>query len=201
MAPGPVGIPGGDATEEHQKRTSTQWIGNQKMSLHAFCVAEVSLSGDALGGEVTTMRRLLLWTIFMAVLVWAGTSSATSDEPFIRVSTSPDEIDLGTAIFFAGIHEVPGALTVEVESNCWHGPIIISTTPLERQGGGLIEPDDIFVRTPGMGRYVSLKKPVVILPTAAGSQEVVVDFKVHAGLKNPSGQYKGMITLTIVPPV
>jgi hypothetical protein len=147
------------------------------------------------------MKRLVTWTIVVALVGLAGTTRATSIKPFISVSTSSDELDLGTAVFFAGIHEVPGALTVEVESNCWHGPIVISTTPLERYGGGRIEPDDIFVRTPEMGRYVSLKKPVVILPTAAGSQEVVLDFKVHAGLKNPAGQYKGMITLTIVPPV
>jgi hypothetical protein len=130
-----------------------------------------------------------------------GTTSATSTKPFIRVSTSPDELNLGLAKLFAGIHEVQDALKVEVESNCWHGPIVMTMTSLEHPRGSRIEPDDIFVRTPKTGGYVSLKKPVVILPTSEGPQEVVLDFKVHAGVNKPSGQYKGMITLTIVPPV
>lgn len=172
------------------------------------------------------MKRFLIWTILVVLIGSTGTISArskstrrahqgpmsimsagaiitksTSTVPFIRIITSPDEIDLGTAVFFAGVHEVPGALKVQVDANCMHGPVVISTTPLERQGGGQIEPDDIFVRAPITGGYVSLKKPVVILPSAPGSQEVEVDFKVHAGTNHPSGQYKGIITLTIAPPV
>jgi len=147
------------------------------------------------------MKRIVLWTILVALTGSAGIASTASNKPFIRVSTTPDELDLGTAIFFAGIHEVPGALKVEVESNCLHGPILISTTPLERRGGGSIKREDIFVRIPAIGDYISLKKPVVIMPTSAGPREVILDFKVHAGLDNPSGQYEGMITLTIVPPV
>ncbi|OHB74666.1 MAG: hypothetical protein A2Z25_09290 [Planctomycetes bacterium RBG_16_55_9] len=150
---------------------------------------------------MTTMKRLVTWTILVAMLGSAGTTGAKSIEPFIKVSTSPDEVDLGTAVFFAGVHEVSGALKVLVESNCLHGPVVMSTTALERRGGGLIKPDDIFVRASGTGKYVSLEKPVVIVPTAEGSQQVVLDFKVQAGLNNPSGQYNGMITLTVVPPV
>lgn len=147
------------------------------------------------------MKRIVLWTILVALTGSAGIASTVENKPFIRVSTTPDELDLGTANFFAGIHEVPGALKVEVESNCLHGPILISTTPLERRGGGFIKQDDIYVRIPKITDYVSLKKPVVIMSTSAGPQEVVLDFKVNAGLDNPSGQYQGTIILTIVPPV
>lgn len=147
------------------------------------------------------MRRFVIWTILVVLLGSAGTTYSTSNKPFIRVETTPDELDLGTAVFFDGVHEALGALKVEVEANCWHGPILISTTPLKRLGGGVIEPADIFVRTSRIGHYVSLKKPVVILPTALGSENVVLDFKVHGGLNKPSGHYNGMITLTIVPPV
>ncbi|MFC1634625.1 hypothetical protein ACFL5Z_07255 [Planctomycetota bacterium] len=147
------------------------------------------------------MKKIVIWTILVALLGSAGTTRATSNKPFFRITTSPDEIDFGTAIFFDGVHEVLGALKVEVEANCWHGPILISTTPLQRRGGGQIEPADIFVRTSKIGRYVSMKRPVVILPTAAGSEKVVVDFKVHGDLSKPSGQYNGMITLTLMPPV
>jgi hypothetical protein len=149
------------------------------------------------------MKRIVIWTILLALLGSAGATDThiNKDELYLKVSTSPDEIDLGRAIFFQGIHEVPGALTVGIESNWWHGPILLSTTPLKSRTGGKIEPENIFIRTSQTGQYVSLKKPVRIMPTAAGSQEVVVDFKVHAGLNNPSGQYKGTITLTVVPPV
>ena len=149
------------------------------------------------------MKRFIIWTILLALLGSSGTIGAKIDEnePYLKVSTSPDEIDLGMATFFLGIHEVPGALKVGIETNFWHGPVMISTTPLTSGTRGKIEPENIFVRTSSLGQYVSLKKPVMIMPTAAGSQEVVVDFKVHAGLNYPSGQYKGTITLTIAPPV
>jgi hypothetical protein len=147
------------------------------------------------------MKRIVIWTMSVVLFASVGTTSATTTDPFIRVATVPDELDLGTAIFFQGVYEVQNALKVEVETNCFHGPVVISTTPLERHGGGRIEPDDIFVRTSKIGQYVSLKKPVIILPTGAGSQEITVDFKVHAGLDRPSGQYKGIITLTVMPPV
>jgi hypothetical protein len=147
------------------------------------------------------MKRLVTWTILVALLGFAGTSTATSDKPFFSISATPDELDLGTANFFAGVHEVPSAVTVNVESNCWHGPVTISITPLERRGGGRIKPDDIFVRATGMGHYVSLKKPVVIVPTSAGPQKTVLDFKVNAEANNPSGHYTGLIVLTIMPPV
>ncbi|MEJ2703744.1 MAG: hypothetical protein P8Z79_15015 [Sedimentisphaerales bacterium] len=147
------------------------------------------------------MKKLVTWTILAVLLSVAGTSTATSDVPFVSVSASPDELDLGAANFFAGVHEVRGAMTVDVEANCWHGPVYLSITPLKRPGGGLIEPADIFVRAPKMGQYVSLKKPVVVVPTSVGPRKVVLDFKVHAGVDNPAGHYTGVVTLTIVPPV
>jgi acetyltransferase-like isoleucine patch superfamily enzyme len=147
------------------------------------------------------MKRFAIWIIIVVFFGLTGLSSATPILPFIRVSTSTNEVDLGMAHFFKGIHEVTNALKVEVETNCWHGPVVISTTPLEHQGGGIIEPDDIYVRTPKIGHYVSLKHPVIILPTGSGTQNVMVDFQVQADLNRPSGQYKGMLTLTIIPPV
>jgi hypothetical protein len=52
-----------------------------------------------------------------------------------------------------------------------------------------------------MGDYVSLKKPAVIMRTSRGTQETVLDFKVHDNQRAPAGHYEGVITLTIVPPV
>jgi len=147
------------------------------------------------------MKRFAKWIILVVLIGLTGSSSATSTLPVIRVSTSTDEVDLGTAHFFNGIHEVKNALKVEVETNYWHGPVVLSTTPLERQGGGIIEPEDIYVRTPKIGHYVSLKRPVIVLPTSTGTHEIIMDFQVQTDLDRPSGQYKGMLTLTIIPPV
>ena len=147
------------------------------------------------------MKKIVFWTILVALTGSAGIADTTPEKPYIRVSATPDEVNLGTANFFEGIHEVPDALKVKVESNCLHGPIFISTTLLQRHGGGFIKPENIFVRVHSMGDYVSLKKPVVIMRTSAGSQEAVLDFKVHASLNDLAGHYEGMITLTIVPPV
>ena len=147
------------------------------------------------------MKRIVFWTILVALTGSAGIADTALEQPFIRVSTTPDEVNLGTANFFEGVHEVSDALTVKVESNCLHGSIFLSTTPLERRGGGFIKPEDIFVRVHSKGDFVSLKKPVVIMRTSAGSQEAVLDFKVNASPGDLSGYYEGMITLTIMPPV
>ena len=147
------------------------------------------------------MKRIVFWTILVLLTGSVGIANTTQNEPFIRISTTPDEVDLGTANFFAGIHEVSHALKVKVESNCLYGSVLISTTPLNRQGGGFIKPENIFVRAKKMGDYVSLKKPVIIMRTSTGSQETELDFKVHAESGNLAGHYEGTITLTIMPPV
>lgn len=147
------------------------------------------------------MKKIAIGIILVVLSGLAGSSSATSNLPYIRVSTSVNEVNLGTAHFFNNIHEIKNALKVEVETNSWHGPIVLSTTPLKRQGGGMIEPEDIYVRTPKIGRYVSLKQPVIILPTSFGTEEVIVDFQVQTQLNYPSGEYEGVLTLTIIPPV
>jgi len=148
------------------------------------------------------MRRLMTWVLLAALLGLVGSTSAKTVAPFVSISTTPDELDLGTATFFAGIHEVLGALTVAVESNCLHGPVYISTTRLEHDGGGHhIEAGDIYVRSAKIGNYVSMARPVMILPSAKGAQKVELDFQVHAERMHPPGSYEGVVTLTIVPPV
>ncbi|MHC4679300.1 MAG: hypothetical protein ACYTEK_11430, partial [Planctomycetota bacterium] len=86
----------------------------------------------------------------VAALGWTGTASAVkpanTNSPFINVTTTPEQLDLGMARFM-GPHEVKGALTVKVDANCLHGPIYVSTTPLKQQNGGSIGPERIFVRT------------------------------------------------------
>jgi hypothetical protein len=96
---------------------------------------------------------------------------------------------------------VPAALTVEVDSNCFHGPIMITTTKLKRRQGGSISPERIFVKTPATSGFVTMAKPVAISKSAEGPHKIVLDFRVETQFLDPAGEYTGTIMLTIMPPV
>ncbi|MBN1804324.1 MAG: hypothetical protein JW837_03655 [Sedimentisphaerales bacterium] len=148
------------------------------------------------------MRRLVItWVLAIGLFGLNGIADAEQTEPpFVNVYTTPDKIDLGTVPLFGDAFEVPEALTVNVESNCLHGPIMISTTKLKRPQGGSISPDNIFVRTPATGGYVAMAKPVAISKPTTGSHKVVLDLRVQAQFLYPAGEYSGTLTLTIMPP-
>ena len=149
------------------------------------------------------MKRLVITWVLAAILFGlAGVAGAEQiDEPFVNVSTTPDVLDLGTASFFTDSHDVPGALTVKVDSNCFHGPIMISTTKLKHRQGGSISPDHIFVKTPETGGFITMARPVPISKSTEGSHKIVLDLRVETGgLLYPADEYKGTITLTIMPP-
>ncbi|UCC96734.1 MAG: hypothetical protein JSW66_12920 [Phycisphaerales bacterium] len=151
------------------------------------------------------MKRITIWALLVAAAFgWTGTASAvkpaSTDSPFINVTTTPDRLDLGTAPFM-GPHEVKAALTVEVDANCVHGPIYLSTTPLSRRNGGSIEPERVFVRTEATNGFVAIKRPVAISQTAKGSHKIVLDVRVDTPDGAPAGEYSGVFSLMIVPPV
>jgi hypothetical protein len=75
----------------------------------------------------------------------------------------------------------------------------MSTTALTRREGGSIPPKHIFVRTPATGEFVDLAKPVAISQPTEGPHNIVVDLKVQTEW-NVAGEYKGTITLTVMPP-
>jgi hypothetical protein len=158
-------------------------------------------SGNGFWGKMK-MKRIVMTCIlatgFLGLAAVAGAEPTL--EPFVNVSTTPDEIDLGIASLFTNTFEVPAALTVDVESNCIHGPIMISATKLKRREGGSISPDRIFVKTPETGGYVAMARPVAISETTTGSHKIVVDLRVETGLLYPAGEYTGMLMLTIMPP-
>ncbi|MHC4750236.1 MAG: hypothetical protein ACYTFW_10210 [Planctomycetota bacterium] len=147
---------------------------------------------------------IITWAIAVGLFGLAGTAEAVKavepvEKPFINVSTTPDILDLGIAPF-AGSYELPAALTVDVESNCTYGPILISTTALKRRYGGVITPERISVKTPATGGFVAMSKPVAISKSATGSHKIVLDFKVQTEFKDPAGEYTGTVTLTVTPP-
>jgi len=148
------------------------------------------------------MKRLVItWVLAVGLFGLAGIAGAEqTDPPFVNVYTTPDKIDLGTLSFFTSTHDVPAALTVNVESNCLHGPIMISATKLKRRQGDSISPDNIFVRTPATGGYVAMARPVTISKPTIGSHTIVLDLRVQAQFLHPAGEYSGTLTLTIMPP-
>ena len=150
------------------------------------------------------MKRILLTALMVAAasigFVAVAEAVQPKAKPFIHVSTSPDRLDLGTASF-AGAHQVPKALTVQVDSNCLHGPITLSATPLRHHLGVSIPPEHILVRTKGTHGFVPMNKPVAISAPTAGSHRIVLDLQVQTGFRNPAGNYRGTFTLTVMPPL
>lgn len=148
------------------------------------------------------MKRLVITWVLAAVLFGlAGIAGAAQkDMPFVRVSATPDEVDLGTALFFRDIYDVPAALTVNVEANCMHGPIMISATKLKHRQGDSISPDSIFVKTSETDGFVPMARPVAISKSTIGSHDIVLDLRVETKSMRPAGEYTGTLMLTIMPP-
>ena len=149
------------------------------------------------------MKRIVItWVLAVGLFGLAGIAGAEqTSKPFVNVSATPDELDLGTASLFADSYDVPAALTVKVDSNCLHGPIMISTTKLKRRQGGSISPDRIFVKSPATEGFVTMARPVAISKPTVGSHKIVLDFRVKAQFLDPAGEYTGTLMLTIMPPV
>ena len=148
------------------------------------------------------MKRLVItWALAAFLFGLVGVAGAEQvDKPFIYVSAKPDVLDLGTAFLFADSYDVPGALTVNVDSNCFHGPIKISATKLKNRQGGSISPDRIFVRTPATNGFVAIARPVAISKTTKGSHKIVLDFRVDTKSFDPAGEYTGTLKLMVMPP-
>lgn len=152
------------------------------------------------------MKRIVAWTLVSAALFGiAATVSAVQpaneEKPFLIVSTTPDSLELETSPL-AMSPEVEAVFTLNVDTNCKLGPIYVSTTPLKHPNGVSIEPENILVRTSATQGFVAMKKPVAISAPATGSNKIVVDVKVLTKtLVGPAGDYTGVFTFTIVPPV
>ena len=156
------------------------------------------------GGKAKMKRIVITWILAVGLFGLAGIAGAEqTNKPFVNVSATPDRLDLGSASIFENSYDVPAALTVKVESNCIHGPIMISTTKLKRRQGGSISPERLFVKTPATNGFVSMARPVEISKPAKGSHEIVLDLRVKMKTQflDPAGEYTGTLMLTIMPSV
>lgn len=134
-------------------------------------------------------------------------------DPFVSISTLSKELAFGRPKFaepilapghalFPSIYRAASAsLTVRVESNCPHGPIVASATELKHAKGFTISPERILINAPIMGEeYVRMAKPVVISEPQTGSHDIELKFKLQATHFDYAGRYTGYITFTIMPP-
>jgi len=150
------------------------------------------------------MKRLVITLVLTTGLfALAGPAEAVKpvgEKPFIIVTTSPTEVNLGMVPLF-GMLDKPAALTVKVESNCAYGSITMTATALKHSSGYSIAAKRIFVQTVATNGYVAMDKPVVISKPQVGSNDVVVDIKVQADTRELAGKYTGSFTFTVIPPV
>jgi len=93
------------------------------------------------------------------------------------------------------------SLTVHVESNCLHGPIVASVTALKHSQGYTIPPERILIKAPVTNEeYIRMGKPVVISESETGSHDIELNFKLQATHFDYAGRYSGTIIFTIMPP-
>ncbi|MFZ2145608.1 MAG: hypothetical protein WAV28_00190 [Sedimentisphaerales bacterium] len=174
------------------------------------------------------MKKLLVitWTAMMVMFGLAGIAQAGSkpltgtftilpntDDPFVSISATSNVLKFGEPTFaepvlapgaamFPSIYRAAAAsLTVRVESNCLHGPIVASVTELRHSGGFTIQPDRILINAPIMNEeYIRMVRPVVISEPQTGSHDIVLNFKLQATNFDYAGRYSGTITFTVMPP-
>jgi hypothetical protein len=144
------------------------------------------------------MKKILItFTIAIALLGMAEIVQAQT--PFVRISTVGNSFNLGTFSFWDD-GTSPSVLTVKVESNCLHGPVVASISTLKRIGGSIITPDRILVKTSATNGYVSMAQPVAVSQTTEGPHEIKMNFKVKTNIKDFAGRYSGTLAFTIMPP-
>jgi len=151
------------------------------------------------------MKKLVMtWTMAIVLFGWAGIAQTgrlvkPSAEPFLNIFTTPDELNLGTALY-PGIHDSDAELTVHVESNCLHGSIIASMTRLKHAAGGFVPPERISIKSPVTNGFVTMARPVAISKPEPGSHNFELNFRVETGFQDHQGKYTGNLTFTIMPP-
>jgi len=158
----------------------------------------------------------IVTTLLTAVVMFGAAGIAQADSgPFVNVFATSNSLQYGAPGLFADgdTHFGPGSvtfptvhygstasLTVKVESNCLHGPIVASITELKHRKGGSIPPERIFVKSPTTDGYVTMARPVVISRPETGSHDIELDFRLDILPSDHAGRYTGTITFTIMPP-
>ncbi len=155
-------------------------------------------------------------TLLTAVVLFGVAGIAQADiGAFVNISATLDSLEFGAPTFssdgdtsfgpgsviFPNIYFMSSAaLTVKVESNYLHGPIVASITALKHPRGGSIPPERISIKAPTTNGYVTMAKPVVISKPEIGSHDIELNFRLDIFPSDHAGSYTGTITFTIMPP-
>ncbi|MCH7556355.1 MAG: hypothetical protein IIB56_02745 [Planctomycetes bacterium] len=160
--------------------------------------------------------KIVTTLLLTAVVLFGVAGIAQADSgPFVNISTTSGSLEFGTpalfsdgdtsfgpgSVIFPNIYFMSSAaLTVKVESNYLHGPIVASITALKHPRGGSIPPERIFIKAPTTNGYVTMAKPVVISRPEIGSHDIELNFRLDIYPSDHAGSYTGTITFTIMPP-
>lgn len=156
----------------------------------------------------------LLTAVAVVLFGVAGIAQAVSGT-FVNISATSERLEFGKPTYFSDfdtyfgpgsvtfptVHYMSSAsLTVKVESNGLHGPIVASITALKHHISGFIPPEHIFIKAPTTNGYVTMAKPVIISGPETGSHDIELDFRVDLFSSDFAGRYTGTITFTVMPP-
>ncbi len=158
----------------------------------------------------------IVTTLLTAVVLFGVAGTAQADfGAFVNISATSNSLEFGKPTFFSDgdTYFGPGSvvfpsvlfmssasLTVKVESNCLHGPIVASITKLKHPRSGSISPERISIKAPTTNGYVPMAEPVVISRPEIGSHDIELDFRLEILPHDRAGKYTGTITFTIMPP-
>ncbi len=155
-------------------------------------------------------REINIWLV--AVILFTMPVIAQADTPFVNISPSSDSLQFGNPVFSESSLIAPGAalypttfgtasasLTLKVESNCLHGPIMASISKLRHHIGKTITPDRISIKAPITNGYVSMVQPVMISKPEMGSHDIDLSFRLDVNPFEAAGRYKGTLTFTVMP--
>ncbi len=160
------------------------------------------------------MKKIVI-TWLMAVVLFGVAGIAQAARPFVNISATSNSLEFGSPTFFSDgdTYFGPGSvvfpsvflmssakLTVKVESNYLHGPIVASITALKHPRSGSIPPERISIKSPTTDGYVTMARPVVISEPEIGSHDIELDFRLEVLPYDYAGRYTGTITFTVMPP-
>jgi hypothetical protein len=149
----------------------------------------------------------------MAAILFAIPIMVHADEPYVKISTSssqglkfgepefsePSLVEPGVGMFPSIFGTASASMTLKVESNCLHGPIMASISTLRHRMGQKITPDRISIKSSITKDFVSMAKPVMISEPQVGSHNIDLDFKLEVNPFEVAGRYEGTLTFTIMP--
>lgn len=144
--------------------------------------------------------KKLLFSMLIGLISLNAIGIAYAEEPYVYLSFGQKAVVLSSSLIWDNI--IPEALTVKVNSNCFHGSIVASMSSLKSRLGREINQDRVYIKTSATDGFISLNKPVTISEPMFGSHDIKIDFLVKAnGQFDRAGKYSGTIAFTILPPV